>query len=257
MDLMGLRAAAVVALAVGTMALRAAVPSFADGDRVAVFGPGESEFGTNVAVRLQLSWNLDHPGVPVDFPDATYRRDTLKDAFRRWTVDVAGPRATHVLSFFGAVPGSAGFEHDLRLLVLKARSEGRTPLLAIPQEGADVVRRVAREENVEIVDLRALLTKDRADAPENARAAFDGLSACERTLRTYDDMRFAALAHGMYLGDDIQDEPPTIDAWTWWLKANGREHIGEVELWKTLYGHEPEWRAKAEAFRTELRERTK
>ena len=230
---------------------------FVAGDRVAVFGPSEGEFGTNVAVRLQLSWNLDHPDVPVDFPDATYRRDALKDGFRRWKVDVTGARPTHVLSLFGEVPGTSGFETDLRLLILKARSEGIKPVFAVPACGADVVRRVAREESVPLVDVKALLTKDRADVPAGALAAHDGLVEGERTLRMYDDMRFAAEAHGMYLGDDIQDEPPTIDAWTWWLKANGREHLDEIERWKTLYGHEPEWRVKTEAFRKELREKAK
>lgn len=245
-----------------------AVP-FAAGDRVAVFGPGESPFGSDVAARMQLSWDLEHADAPVDFHDATYRNDAMEDGFRRWEVDVAGVRPTHVLSLFGETPGTAGFESDLRLFVLKVRSEGAKPVFATPSlsdaagcrvyGGADVVRRVACEEDVPLVDVKALLTKDRADAPARALAAYDGLVTGERTLRTYDDMRFAAQAHGMYLGDNIVDENPTADAWNWWIKAGGdcACRSNAVERWKTLYGKENEWRAKTESFRAELREKTK
>jgi len=230
---------------------------FKTGDRVAVFGPSESPRGADVPARLQLSWNLTHPGVAVDFVDATYRRDALPDGFRRWTLDVVDIQPTHVLSLFGPVPGSAGFEHDLRLFVRKARSEGICPVLALPETGADIVRRVASEEQVPLVDLAALLTQSRADAPAKAVAAYDGLVAGERTLRVFHDMRFAAQAHGMYLGDNLPDQAPTEDAWKWWLKDGHTCRSNEVERWKTLYGHETDWRKRTEDCRAELRKELK
>ena len=251
---------AIYVVAAGALALAglaALGAPFSSGDRVAVFGPGESDFGADVAARMQLSWNLAHPGEPVDFFDATYRRDTLKDGFRRWTIDVASVRPTHVLSIFGEAPGSAGFAEDLRLFVLKARSEGAKPMVALPAKGADVVRLVAREESVPVVDMSQLLAKGRGDAPAGARAAYDGLVECERTLGVYNDMRFAAGEHGMYLGDNVPDLSPTTEAWGWWLGADSSRSSNTVVRWEALYGHEKEWRSRRDSCRAELREKTK